>query len=232
MLSPTPIYVRLKAGLAAGHYNGEMISNAGGGATTANVTCNGLVEAPATTTLPYSEDFATGFGLCYTYSVSGPAQYWKHSSTNEYAYMNGYNTGVLEEDWMVLPAVNFVTYPNVRLSFESYMNYGADDADNYFKLVYSTNYAGIGDPSMATWTEIPFDYPTELSTWTPSGSLNLSAITGSSIYIAFKYHYNVDFYRSWQIDNISMINLPLGIDNPVSEIGKIYTYGKELKIEL
>jgi hypothetical protein len=133
---------------------------------------------------------------------------------------------------MVLPAVNFVTYPNVRLSFESYMNYGADDADNYFKLVYSTNYAGIGDPSMATWTEIPFDYPTELSTWTPSGSLNLSAITGSSIYIAFKYHYNVDFYRSWQIDNISMINLPLGIDNPVSEIGKIYTYGKELKIEL
>lgn len=232
MLSPTPVYVRLKAGLAAGHYNAEMITNAGGGATTANVTCNGLVEAPASTTLPYSEDFASGFGLCYTYSVSGPAQYWKHSSTNEYAYMNGYNTGLLEEDWLILPAVNFVTYPNVRLSFESFMNYGADDADNYFKLVYSTDYAGIGDPSMATWTEVPFDYPTELSTWTPSGAVNMSAVTGSSIYMAFKYHYNADFYRSWQIDNISIINLPLGIDNPVSEIGKIYTYGKELKIEL
>jgi len=166
MLSPTPVYVRLKAGLAAGQYNGELIANAGGGATTANVTCNGIVEAPATTTLPYTEDFASGFGLCYTYSVSGPAQYWKHSAANEYAYMNGYNTGMLEDDWMIIPAIDFTTYTNVRMNFESYMNYGADDADNYFKLVYSTDYAGIGDPSLATWTELAFTHPTELSTWT------------------------------------------------------------------
>lgn len=232
MLSPTPVYVRLKAGLAAGQYNDQLITNAGGGATTANVTCNGHVEAPASTTLPYSEDFATGFGLCYPYSVSGPAQFWKHSANNEYAYMNGYNTGMLEEDWLILPAVNFTNYPNVRLNFDSYMNYGDDNDDNYFKLVYSTDYAGIGDPSLATWTEIAFAYPTELSTWTPSGDLNLSEVTGSSVYIAFKYHYNADFYRSWQIDNISMVNVPLGIENQVTEMGKIYTYGKELNIEL
>lgn len=232
MLSPTPVYARLKAGLAAGQYNDEMIANAGGGATTANVTCNGHVEAPVSTTLPYSEDFATGFGLCYTYSVSGPAQYWKHSANNEYAYMNGYNTGVLEEDWMILPAVNFTNYPNVRLNFDSYMNYGDDNDDNYFKLVYSTDYAGIGDPSLAAWTEIEFAHPTELSTWTPSGDLNLSTITGANVYVAFKYHYNVDFYRSWQIDNISMVNVPLGIEDQDVEMGKIYTYGKELNIEL
>lgn len=47
-LAATPVYVRLKAGLAAGAYNGETISNAGGGATTANVTCNGQVSNPAT----------------------------------------------------------------------------------------------------------------------------------------------------------------------------------------
>lgn len=232
ILSPTPVYVRLKAGLAAGLYNGELITNAGGGATTANVTCNGIVEAPASTTLPYTEDFAAGFGLCYTYSVSGPAQYWKHSSGGEYAYMNGYNTGVLEEDWMILPAVDFSAYTNARLSFESYMNYGADDADNYFKLVYSTDYAGIGDPTLATWTELAFAYPAEVSVWTPSGTIDLSAITGSAVYLAFQYHYNPEFYRSWQIDNISIVNLPLGIEKPVSEIGKIYTYGKNLKIEL
>ncbi len=232
MLSPTPVYARLKAGLAAGQYNGEMITNAGGGAATSNVTCNGRVEAPASTNLPYTEDFAGGFGLCYTFSVSGPAQYWKHSTIGEYAYMNGFNTGVLEEDWMVLPAVNFVTYPNVRVSFDSYVNYGADDADNYFKLVYSTDYEGIGDPSLATWTELSFVYPTELSIWTPSGIVDMSAITGSKVYIAFKYHYNVDFYRSWQIDNISIVNSPNGIGDLTSEIGKIYTYGKELKIEL
>lgn len=42
-LSSTPIYVRLKAGLSANTYNGETISNAGGGATTQNVACNGNV---------------------------------------------------------------------------------------------------------------------------------------------------------------------------------------------
>lgn len=59
-LANTTVYVRLKAGLAAGTYNGELISNAGGGATTANVTCNGLVANPATH-LAFSNFPATGF---------------------------------------------------------------------------------------------------------------------------------------------------------------------------
>jgi hypothetical protein len=42
-LASTPIYVRLKAGLSGGTYNGELIANAGGGATPQNVTCNGSV---------------------------------------------------------------------------------------------------------------------------------------------------------------------------------------------
>jgi len=42
-LVATPIYVRLKAGLVGGEYNGELITNGGGGATTQNVICNGSV---------------------------------------------------------------------------------------------------------------------------------------------------------------------------------------------
>ena len=42
-LAATPIYVRLKTGLPGGTYNGELIVNSGGGATTQNVTCNGFV---------------------------------------------------------------------------------------------------------------------------------------------------------------------------------------------
>jgi hypothetical protein len=48
-LSATPIYVRLKAGLSAGYYNSEVISNAGGGASTVNTNCNGYVLGPPTT---------------------------------------------------------------------------------------------------------------------------------------------------------------------------------------
>jgi hypothetical protein len=44
VLASTPVYVRLKAGLTTGNYNSEVVTNAGGGATTANVTCSGSVD--------------------------------------------------------------------------------------------------------------------------------------------------------------------------------------------
>ncbi len=48
-LASTPIHIRLKAGLAGGTYNGELIANEGGGATAQNVTCNGSVVQPEPT---------------------------------------------------------------------------------------------------------------------------------------------------------------------------------------
>jgi hypothetical protein len=44
-LISTPIYVRLKSGLAVGAYDSEVIANVGGGATTVNVTCSGNVTS-------------------------------------------------------------------------------------------------------------------------------------------------------------------------------------------
>jgi len=46
-LSNKNIYVRLKAGLAAGNYNNELITNSGGGAPATNVSCSGSVTATA-----------------------------------------------------------------------------------------------------------------------------------------------------------------------------------------
>ncbi|MFH0864677.1 MAG: lamin tail domain-containing protein [Bacteroidota bacterium] len=45
---PKTVYVRLKAGLSVGNYNSETVTNAGGGATTVNVTCSGTVTAVST----------------------------------------------------------------------------------------------------------------------------------------------------------------------------------------
>lgn len=226
-LSATPVYVRLKAGLTGGLYNGEQIVNSGGTATSAIVTCNGEVEAPATTTLPYTENFATGMGICYDYSVSGDTKKWLHSSGGEYVYMNGFGSNMLEEDWFILPGINLNENFNSTLTFESWMRYGSDDTDNYFKLLYSTNYAGVGDPSGATWTELAFTYPTAEQTWTPSGAVDLSLITADNVYIAFKYHYNVGFYRSWQIDNVSIMagNTPALTVTPATLTGFTYEVG-------
>jgi hypothetical protein len=48
-LSSTPVFVRLKSGLAVGTYNAEVVVNSGGGATLVNVTCNGSVSAVSST---------------------------------------------------------------------------------------------------------------------------------------------------------------------------------------
>ncbi|GEM_PF-299545 len=163
------------------------------------------VTDPATTTLPYTESFDTDLGDCYTYSVSGDIKYWTYGSygSNGYADMNGYNSGDTEEDWLILPGIDFDSYSNEIMTFDTWWKYGNDDANNYMKLYYSANYPGIGDPSGSTWTEISFTQGAS-DAWTSSGTLDLSGITGTSVYIAFKYHYEAGSYRHWEVDNISI----------------------------
>ena len=163
------------------------------------------VTDPATTALPYSESFDTDLGDCYTYSVSGGSKVWHYASygSNGYADMNGYNSGETEEDWLVLPGIDFDSYSNEIMNFDTWYKYGSDDANNYLKLYYSANYPGLGDPSSYTWTELTFTTGAA-DTWTNSGDIDLSAISGSSVYLAFKYHYTSGNYRHWEVDNISI----------------------------
>lgn len=80
-LISTPIYVRLVAGLSVNVYNSETITNAGGGATTIHVTCNGNVTAVPPATL--SSNASTLNGFMY-FDGSGPSssQSYNLSGTN------------------------------------------------------------------------------------------------------------------------------------------------------
>jgi hypothetical protein len=204
---PVTVSVRLKAGLSVGTYNNQLVAHAGGGSPVVNVTCSGMVQNINFATIPYTEDFTTGLGLCTPYSVAGATKQWIHNASLGYASMNGFNSGELEEDWLILPGIDLASNTNIGLKFDGWMRYGIDDDDNYFKVLYSTNYTGLGDPSSSTWTELAFNYPTEEQTWTPSGTVDLSAITSPAVFIAFKYHYDAGFYRSWQLDNIEIAEM-------------------------
>ncbi|MBU0488305.1 MAG: T9SS type A sorting domain-containing protein [Bacteroidetes bacterium] len=78
-LASTPIYVRLKSGLSVNTYNAEIVTNAGGGATTVNVSCSGEVTAIPTPTLIASVPTLSGFtymlgagpSVSKIYSISG-----------------------------------------------------------------------------------------------------------------------------------------------------------------
>lgn len=75
-LSATPIYVRLKSGLTVGNYNSETISNAGGGATTVNVTCSGNVTAAPSITSSLTSSGTVDEAYSYSITASNtPTSY-------------------------------------------------------------------------------------------------------------------------------------------------------------
>lgn len=157
------------------------------------------VSDPATTTLPFTHDFASGWGDIYTYDVAGDQQWYLYGSN---ASCNGYGHA-LAEDWMILPAIDFDAYSNERMTFNTLATYGALDANNYLKLMWSADYYGLGDPTTATWTEIPFTPASIGGGETPSGVLDISDISGTNVYIAFKY-YSTDNPTRWEVSDINI----------------------------
>ncbi len=185
------------------------------------------VRNPSTTTLPYSETFDADLGDCYAYNVAGTNP-WFFGTTS--ASCNGFGGQNPEEQWLVLPGINMDNYSNERMSFNNYVKYGTIDTNNYLKLYYSTNYYGIGAPSGASWTEITFTQPTtgtvgstELSAF--SGILDLSGISGTSVYFAFKY-YSTNSPSLWRVDDISIyLASPVILVDPSTLTGFTYEYG-------
>ena len=210
-VSSTTIYTRLKSGFSPGNYN-EDITISSTGATDVFVSNSGSVyEIAATTALPYNETFDANLGNCYVYSVSGSTKEWIYASDtgNGFAEMNGYNSGDTEEDWLILPGINFDDYSDESMTFDTWYRYGSDDATNYLKLFYSTDYPGTGDPTGFNWTELSFTHPSAIEVWTGSGTIDLSGITGTSVFIGFKYRYESGKYRKWRVDNISIEEPPV-----------------------
>ena len=178
------------------------------------------VIAPATTTIPYTEDFSAGWGDTYRYDVVGTHPWYVYNNDN--ASCNGYGS-TLEEHWLVLPAINFNNYTQERMTFNTIATFGVIDANNYLNLMYSSNYFGLGDPSSATWTPIPFTNGGVGGGETPSGVLDLSGISGTNVYLAFKY-YSTDNPSRWELDDINIYigSVPVITVNPATLTGFTY----------
>ncbi|MDR4989267.1 MAG: DUF5017 domain-containing protein, partial [Bacteroidales bacterium] len=156
---------------------------------------------PVATTLPYLEEFADDLGDMYVYTVAG-VKPWVHDAGG-YALANGFQGENPENHWLILPGINMDVYDEVNMTFDTWWRFGNDDADNYLKLYYSTNYAGVGSPASASWTELPFDKPASDQEWGSSGVIDLNGIEGTSVWLAFQY-YSTNAPRRWQVDNINI----------------------------
>jgi len=200
-------YYASRFSLNSGPYVYGGYSEPGGGFWDGTTNVSGVMTVnPPSTTLPYTQSFDTDLGDCMVYTVAGTNP-WEHS--NGSASANGFGGENPEEHWLVLPAIDFDSYSSEIMNFTNYAKYGTIDANNYLKLFYSDDYTGLGDPSAATWTELTFNKPadgdvsTSTEIETASGDVDLSGISGTEVYLAFKY-YSTDSPTGWRVDDISI----------------------------
>lgn len=196
----TTVYVRLKAGLSVGTYNGEEITATSTDASNKTVSCSGTVTEPAV--LPYSEDFSDcGTQEWISVSVASNRDWTCGSGYQE---INGFGGDVASNDYLISPIFNLDSYTNEVLSFESFNNY-SDASYPPIEILYTTNYTG--DPSTTIWQNdlIATWSPENSSEWTTSGSIDVSGIAGTTIQFAFHYTSTGTGGGStslWRIDNI------------------------------
>lgn len=177
-----------------------------------------VVRNPVLADIPYEESFETegSLGDCYVFNAKGDSKEWYQyeegngSKYRNFANVSGFNSEEEEEDWLILPGFD-LNIPSIGgnfvLTFEVYYNFGSDDVGS-FDLLYSSNYSGTGSPNAegVTWNTLSFSRPTGYDFWYYSDNVVLPFDVSDTVYVAFKYANPNYSYRTWRIDNISVVN--------------------------
>jgi predicted extracellular nuclease len=122
--------------------------------------------------------------------------------------VNGFGDAVPADEWLITPPLNLDAQDNDTLTFRSYTNF-TDINYPQLSVLYSTDYTGSGDPTSATWTElsgITFS-PEGSATWTDSGDIDLSGISGTNVYLVFRYVSSgtgSGTAANWRIDEVNI----------------------------
>ncbi len=117
-----------------------------------------------------------------------------------YAVMSNWNGTDNDpaEVWLISPAIDN-TAGLASIVFNNACNYSGDP----LSLVASEDYAGVGDPTLATWTDLTSAASWSTGSWSWAGSgENMLGLTGSTVYVAFKYVGSASDGKTWEIDDI------------------------------
>lgn len=158
-------------------------------------------------TIVHSESFATGLGTWNQVSISDATDTWSVSSG--YAEINGFGGGD-DEDWLISPSINLSSQNAEYLLFDYNDNFNG----NQLELYYSTNYNGgntILDVQSATWQPLN-DRLINIATtscfttlFQRHPAIDISSISGTNVYFAFKYTGTSSSSKRYYIDNVRIL---------------------------
>jgi len=160
-------------------------------------------------TVVFNEEFNDITTNWDSYSITG-SETWSTTTFGNpgtAARMSGFNGSArTNEDWLVSVAIDLSASNDVFLIFETVKRFGGPDLE----LFMSTDYTG-GDPTDSangTWTSLDFVLDQNIndwSSWTSSGTVDLSSAAGGNVFIAFKYTSNTSEAATYQIDNLRVL---------------------------
>jgi hypothetical protein len=115
------------------------------------------------------------------------------------ALMDGFGAVLSgNEDWLLSPPLDFGSYVNITMNFESAMNFPGPALE----LKVSNSYNWEGDPNDVDWVEMGAIFSGGGYSWTNSGDVDLSAFAGDSICVAFRYTSAPAEASAWLLDDI------------------------------
>lgn len=174
------------------------------------------VTTPNTVTLNSQNFNSYSLAPWTAYNVVG-AQLWVIDSIHGVggsacAKMSGYAGGNFEnEDWLISPPMNFNNYINESMVFQSAYKYTGPGLE----VMISNDYNGTGDPTLYNWIPLTATWSAGNWVWTSSGQINLSGVSGTAVYIGFRYMSTSTEGSTWELDDIMITgDMPVGIGNP------------------
>lgn len=151
-------------------------------------------------TLGWSIEFEGGIGeLNYVWKAD--AVYGLRAS----AYVSGKKTPT--RAWAISPRMNLKKATNPILTFKQAQKYADPNVNANLQVYVSTDYAGRGGRSEATWTDVTAEVQGEWpdgSSWDfHDGTLDLSAYAGEqNVVVAFLYISTEEYAATWEIKDI------------------------------
>ena len=152
------------------------------------------------------DDDDVNSGGWITVQVSGPSVDWETSTAGgaatPYGVISNYNgtTNDACENWLISPSMNLSASTSPSLQFINAYNYSGPS----LQLMISTDYAGSGDPTLATWTDLSSQVTWSSGgfTFVNSGVIDLSGYLQASVHIAFVYTGGASDGSTWELDDI------------------------------
>ena len=220
-VSSTMIYVRFDASTVQS-YTGEITLTSSG--------ASNKVVGVSGTSLGTSTLFFDGFSACSAgvnnFSVASDKDWecTEDGNTGNAAEIVGFRADVANDDWLITSqSVDLTSASNATLTFFSWTTF-TDTTYPTISLKVSSDYAGSGNPTSATWMDLSALFAAEDSrAWFGSGDVDLSSLIGeSSVYVAFQFTSSgtgSGMVANWRIDDI-LIEDRVAVPNPSFTVTK------------